>query len=475
MSLDVSSTQYKKLQSKGNSKRSTDESVELYDFDAEQSLLGGVILFSHRIESITGIITSKDFYYNEHRILFSTIESLITAGKSINVLEIVNDLQIKGKLSDVGGQAAILALTNAVPSTVDLTRYAQIIADKARAREMLSVCDYVTNLIYHPNGRTIEDVYNEAEQKVFALTEKAVSSASGPEKMTEICKRLISELKDNFGKAKKDGVMGVDTGYTMLNQMTSGFHGGELIIIAARPGVGKTTFAMNLVENISMRHTLPALVFSLEMPSSHIAQRLMASMARIDHEKLKTFNLTDQDLATLLQTFSSIVSRDVCPIYIDDSSELSPSELRTKARRLYKEFGGLSCIMVDYVQLMHVPGYDANNRHLEVSQCSHSLKALAKELNVPVIALAQINRGVEQRKDRKPMNSDLRESGALEQDADMILFVHREDMYEKDNPEVKGKAQIIIGKQRNGPTGIIDMAFLGNYSRFEGLDNIHTL
>lgn len=473
MATDVSSKSWVRLQEKNDIAK---DRVVPYSFETEQALLGGLLLTPYKIDSISNILSADDFYDEKHRVIFRAIQSLISNNRSVDIISLSSELEQRQKIDDIGGQSYLLSLQAIVPQSVDIVGYAQSIADKSQARKLLEICSKIENSVYAPNGKTIAELLDMAESSIFKLTESASVSVSGPVSIQDVMNEVIADIRDNNKKTETSGVTGISTGYTELNTYTSGFHPGELIIVAARPAMGKTTFAMNLIENIAFlnNNKLPTLVFSLEMPSRQIATRLLASMGRIDHEKLKKYQLDEDDLSKMVAVIHKIVSRENPPIFIDDTASLSPMEIRARARRIVKEYGGISAIMVDYLQLMKVPGYDANSRHLEVGECSKSLKALAKELNVPVIALAQLNRGLEGRKDKRPMNADLRESGSIEQDADMILFVHREEVYDQNNPELKGKAEIIIGKQRNGPIGTINMFFEGNYSKFVGLDSLHT-
>ncbi|MGN1393320.1 MAG: replicative DNA helicase [Succinivibrionaceae bacterium] len=473
MAIDVSSTNYQKIKERTNINA---ERVQPYSFEAEQALIGGLLLSPHKIDSIVSIVAPDDFYDENLKVIYSCILSLASQNHGVDIISLCSELEKRQKLQTVGGQSRLLTLQSKVPDTVDILSYAQTIVDKSKGRKLLKLCDLIQDSVYRPNGKSIEDIIDLAESSVFKLAEDSIDDNSGPQNISYVISQITNEIRDKNKKVESHGITGISTGYTDLNNYTSGFHGGELIIVAARPAMGKTTFAMNLIQNIAMdpKTPYPTLVFSLEMPSEQIGTRLLASMGRIDHERIKKMQLEDEDIANMLMVVNKLINTKPNAIFIDDTPQLSPMEIRTRARRIVKEYGGISAIMVDYLQLMRVPGYDPNSRHLEVGECSKSLKALAKELNVPVIALAQLNRGLEGRKDKRPMNSDLRESGSIEQDADMILFVHREEVFDQNNPELKGKAEIIIGKQRNGPIGTVNMFFEGNYSKFVGIDSIRS-
>jgi replicative DNA helicase len=466
MPIDVSSAEMQVI-------ASTTE-VKPFSFDAEQALLGGILINPSCFASVVRLLANEnDFYYEQHRLVFSSMQSLSMRSipQPIDILSLKLDLEQKQLLSKVGGESYLLSLQNKAPITQDITSYANTVSEKAKSRRMLEACQKIIKDIHNPKGKTISEIIDMAEGEMFKVSDSANNIGVGPRPIAESIMHVINELKENKS-GKNTGVTGVSTGYAVLDQKTSGFHPGQLIIVAARPAMGKTTFAMNLIENIALRGNTgkPALVFSLEMRSVEIASRLIASMARIDQNNIRNCTLSMDDWKNLMVAMKSLIDENSnSPIYIDDQSSLTPLDIRSRARRLAKDKGGLSAIMVDYLQLMRVPGY-GENRTLEVAECSRSLKALAKELDVPVIALAQLNRGLEGRKDKKPMPSDLRESGSIEQDADMILFVHREEVYNTNDPELQGKAEIIIGKNRSGETGKMDTVFLKEYSRFEGID-----
>ena len=344
--------------------------------------------------------------------------------------------------------------------------YAEIVREKAILRELIAAGNRIAENSYSPKGKDIKMVLDEAEREVFAIAEKRSSSTEGPQNVLSVLESTIARI-ETLGKLENhNGVTGVTTGFVELDKKTAGLQPSDLIIVAARPSMGKTTFAMNLCENAAMASDKPVLVFSLEMPAEQIMMRMIASLARVDQTKIRTGqNLEEAEWSKIASVFGMFKQKN--NLYIDDSSGLTPTELRSRARRVYRENGGLSMIMVDYLQLMRAPAF-SDNRTLEIAEISRSLKALAKELEVPVIALSQLNRTLEQRADKRPVNSDLRESGSIEQDADLIMFIYRDEVY-NENSEDKGVAEIIIGKQRNGPIGRVRLAFNGQFSRFDNL------
>jgi replicative DNA helicase len=371
-------------------------------------------------------------------------------------------LEKREQLEEVGGFAYLTDLAKNTPSAANINAYADIVAERALVRSLIGVANEIADAGYDPQGRSSEDLLDLAESKVFAIAEARTSENEGPQNVDSILEKTLERIEILF-KTPQDGVTGVTTGFTDLNKMTAGLQGSDLIIVAARPSMGKTTFAMNLCENAAMASDKPVLIFSLEMPSDQIMMRMLASLSRVDQTKIRTGQLEDEDWAKISASMGLLMEKK--NMYIDDSSGLTPTEVRSRARRIAREHGGLSMIMVDYLQLMRVPSL-TENRTLEIAEISRSLKALAKELNVPVVALSQLNRSLEQRADKRPVNSDLRESGSIEQDADLIMFIYRDEVYNPDSP-MKGTAEIVLGKQRNGPIGSVRLVFNGQYSRFD--------
>ncbi len=382
--------------------------------------------------------------------------------KPIDLITLAEALEQNGKLERAGGFAYLAEMSKNTPSAANICAYADIVRERAVVREMISVANEIAEAGYAQDARGSNELLDMAERRVFEIAEKRQKSGSGPKDIASILDATVSRIEELFQRPH-DGVTGLDTGFTDLNKKTAGLQASDLIIVAARPSMGKTTFAMNLVENAAVRNDKPVLVFSLEMPSHQLMMRSLASLARVDQTRIRTGQLNDEDWARVSGAMGILLDKQ--NIFIDDSSALTPTELRSRARRIYKENGGLSMIMIDYLQLMRVPELQ-DNRTLEIAEISRSLKALAKELQVPVVALSQLNRSLEQRADKLPVNSDLRESGAIEQDADLIMFLYRDEVYHPDS-EMKGIAEVIIGKQRNGPIGTVRLAFNGQYSRFD--------
>lgn len=436
--------------------------VPPHSLEAEQSVIGGLLLDNERWDTVSEHVMTQDFYSRPHRLIFDGVKSILEAGKPLDLITLSEYLEQREQLEDVGGFAYLADLAKNTPSAANINAYAEIVAERALVRNLIGVANEIADAGYDPQGRNAEDLLDLAESKVFAIAEARTSENEGPKNVDSILERTLERIELLY-KTPQDGVTGVNTGFTGLNKKTAGLQGSDLIIVAARPSMGKTTFAMNLCENAAMEQDKPVLIFSLEMPAEQIMMRMLASLSRVDQTKIRTGQLDDEDWARISSTMGILMEKK--NMYIDDSSGLTPTEVRSRARRIAREHGGLSLIMVDYLQLMRVPAL-TDNRTLEIAEISRSLKALAKELNVPVVALSQLNRSLEQRADKRPVNSDLRESGSIEQDADLIMFIYRDEVYHPDSP-LKGTAEIIIGKQRNGPIGSVRLTFQGHYSRFD--------
>ena len=441
-------------------------SIPPHSTEAEQAVLGGIMLSNQHWDGIAERVIAEDFYTFAHKAIFQTMEELMRNQTPIDLITLDQALKAKGISDSVGGFAYLADLSNNTPNAINILAYAEIVREKAILRELIAVGNRIAENSYSPKGKDIKMVLDEAEREVFAIAEKRSSSTEGPQNVLSVLESTIARI-ETLGKLENhNGVTGVTTGFVELDKKTAGLQPSDLIIVAARPSMGKTTFAMNLCENAAMASDKPVLVFSLEMPAEQIMMRMIASLARVDQTKIRTGqNLEEAEWSKIASVFGMFKQKN--NLYIDDSSGLTPTELRSRARRVYRENGGLSMIMVDYLQLMRAPAF-SDNRTLEIAEISRSLKALAKELEVPVIALSQLNRTVEQRADKRPVNSDLRESGSIEQDADLIMFIYRDEVY-NDNSEDKGVAEIIIGKQRNGPIGRVRLAFNGQFSRFDNL------
>ena len=441
-------------------------SIPPHSTEAEQAVLGGIMLSNQHWDGIAERVIAEDFYTFAHKAIFQTMEELMRNQMPIDLITLDQALKAKGISDSVGGFAYLADLSNNTPNAINILAYAEIVREKAILRELIAVGNRIAENSYSPKGKDIKMVLDEAEREVFAIAEKRSSSTEGPQNVLSVLESTIARI-ETLGKLENhNGVTGVTTGFVDLDKKTAGLQPSDLIIVAARPSMGKTTFAMNLCENAAMASDKPVLVFSLEMPAEQIMMRMIASLARVDQTKIRTGqNLEEAEWSKIASVFGMFKQKN--NLYIDDSSGLTPTELRSRARRVYRENGGLSMIMVDYLQLMRAPAF-SDNRTLEIAEISRSLKALAKELEVPVIALSQLNRTLEQRADKRPVNSDLRESGSIEQDADLIMFIYRDEVY-NDNSEDKGVAEIIIGKQRNGPIGRVRLAFNGQFSRFDNL------
>ncbi|SDZ99091.1 replicative DNA helicase [Alkalimonas amylolytica] len=433
-----------------------------HSIEAEQSVLGGLMLDNEAWDRVAEKVVEQDFYLRAHRLIFNALTKLAEQNQPMDLITVSQALEQNQKLDDVGGFAYLGEIAKNTPSAANILAYADIVRERAVIRDMIGVAHDIADAGYDPQGRTSAELLDFAETRVFKIAEQRANANEGPEPIHDILSKTIEKIDELFSKPH-NGVTGVSTGYVDLDKMTSGLQPSDLIIVAARPSMGKTTFAMNLCEHAAITSDKPVLIFSLEMPSEQIMMRMLASIGRIDQTRIRTGQLEDEDWARLSSAIELLNTKG--KMYIDDASGLTPTEVRSRARRVAREHGGLSMIMVDYLQLMTVPGM-SENRTLEIAEISRSLKALAKELKVPVVALSQLNRSLEQRADKRPVNSDLRESGSIEQDADLIMFIYRDEVYNDDSAD-KGSAEIIIGKQRNGPIGRVRLTFHGQYSRFD--------
>ena len=435
--------------------------VPPHSIEAEQSVIGSMLIDPESWDKVAELVTESDFYNRSHQIIFTAILKLLGDSVPVDIITVSEELEKHNQLDDAGGLAYLGELAKNTPSSANVTAYAKIISERAITRELIGVAHEIADVGYNPEGRESADILDLAESRVFEIAEKRTGENEGPRGVDAVLGKTIDRL-EALVKTNKE-VTGVSTGYTDLDKKTSGLQPSDLIIVAARPSMGKTTFAMNLVENAMLLEEKPVLVFSLEMPSEQIMMRMLASLSRVDQTKIRTAQLDDEDWARISNTMAMLKDKD--NLFVDDSSGLTPMDVRSRARKLARERGGISLIMVDYLQLMRVPAL-SDNRTLEIAEISRSLKALAKELEVPVVALSQLNRTLEQRADKRPVNSDLRESGSIEQDADLIMFIYRDEVYHE-NSEDKGVAEIIIGKQRNGPIGTSRLTFQGQFSRFD--------
>jgi len=432
-----------------------------HSMEAEQSVIGSMLIAPDCWDRVAEILLEKDFYNRAHQTIFKAILKLLSDSQPVDLITVSDLLEQQDELETAGGFAYLGELAKNTPSAANVVAYAKIIKERAILRELIGVAHEIAESGYNPEGRTSGDVLDMAESRVFEIAEQRSGNSEGPQDIETVMTHTVDRLEALLKSGKE--VTGVSTGFKDLDKKTSGLQPSDLIIVAARPSMGKTTFAMNLCENAMLLEEKPVLVFSLEMPAEQLMMRILASLSRVDQTKIRTAQLDDEDWARISNTMAMLKEKD--NLFIDDASGLTPMEVRTRARKLARERGGISMIMVDYLQLMQVPGL-SENRTLEIAEISRSLKSLAKELNVPVVALSQLNRSLEQRADKRPVNSDLRESGSIEQDADLIMFIYRDEVYHENSQE-KGIAEIIIGKQRNGPIGTARLTFQGHFSRFD--------
>lgn len=446
-----------------SNKELDDIKVPPHSVEAEQAIIGGLILDNQVWDLLHSKICEQDFYRTEHRILYRAIVDLSKKNQPFDVITLLDILKDTDQLDAVGGEVYLFELANNTPSVANVAAYADIVRSKSVSRQLIGVASEIANAAYNPGNREISELLDMAETKVFAIAEQTSTDDQGPEGIQSILTKTIEKLDMLYRHG--NAITGVPTGLADFDKKTTGLNPSELIIVAARPSMGKTTLVMNMAEYAAIQSNLPVLVFSMEMPADSLALRMMSSLTRIEHERLRIGNLNEADWPRITSTIN-ILSE--APLYIDDTGALTPAEMRARARRLAKEKGQLGLIIVDYLQLMKVPGFKADNRTAEISEISRSLKALAKELSVPVVALSQLNRSLEQRQDKRPVMSDLRESGAIEQDADLICFIYRDEVYNEDSPD-KNIAELIIAKQRNGPIGKVKVAFKGQFLRFESL------
>ncbi|MDO8827156.1 replicative DNA helicase [Methylophaga sp.] len=436
--------------------------VPPHSVEAEQSVLGGLMLDNSAWEQVSDLLVEQDFYRHDHQLIFRGIAELMEQANPVDVITLAEWHNQRGELDKVGELAYLGALARNTPSAANIKAYAAIVRERSILRQLIQIGNNIANMAFTPEGRNSEEMLDTAERRVFEIAEKGAKRGGGFIQVKDVLSKVVDKIDTLF--EQDSGITGLPTGFIDFDDQTSGLQPADLIIIAGRPSMGKTTFAMNIAENAAIHSKQPVAVFSMEMPADSLAMRMLSSLGRIDQHRLRTGRLNDDDWPRLT---SAIALLNEAPLFIDDTGGLTPSELRARARRLKREHG-LSLIIIDYLQLMSGSsnGRQAENRTNEISEISRSLKALAKELNVPVIALSQLNRSLEQRPNKRPVMSDLRESGAIEQDADIIVFIYRDEVYNEDSAE-KGKAEIIISKQRNGPIGTVALTFQGKYTRFE--------
>ena len=432
-----------------------------HSVEAEQAVLGGLMLDSNAWDAIADIVTANDFYRRDHRQIFEAIAEVAESRGSCDAVTVSEHLERKGRLDDIGGLAYLGTIARDTPSAANVRAYAEIIRERSILRQLVTAGGEITAAALDSKGRSATDLVDEAERRVFEIAERGSHGRSGFVAIKDVLPQTIDRL-DLLHQTPGE-IRGVPTGFTLLDRKTTGLQAGDLVVIAGRPSMGKTTLAVNIAENAAIAKGVPSAIFSMEMSAEQLTLRLISSLGRVNQTHLRTGNFTEEDWSRIQGAMAQLSG---APLYVDETPALTPTEVRARARRLKRE-KGLGLIVVDYLQLMQVPG-TKENRATEISEISRSLKALAKELQVPVVALSQLNRAVEQRTDKKPVMSDLRESGAIEQDSDLILLIYREEVYDP-NTTRKGIADIIIAKQRNGPIGEVQLTFLGEYTRFENL------
>lgn len=430
-----------------------------HSIEAEQAVLGGVLIDNSVWEKVLERVFEDDFYRKDHRIIYHAIAALDNAGEPFDVVTVAEWLDNHQQLEDASGLSYLAALAENTAGASNITAYADIVRKRSVLRQLIRATNDISEVVFNPQGRNSGDILDFAEQTVFEIAEQESKGRRNYNPIKDLLVRALDRVDELFHR--DNPITGIATGFDDLDDRTAGLQSADLIIIAGRPSMGKTALAINIAEHAAIKDKKSVAVFSMEMPGDSLAMRMMSSLGRIDQHKVRTGKLHDDDWPRL--TSAVEILKDA-KLFIDDTPALTPAELRARCRRIARE-QSLDLVVVDYLQLMSVPG-TTENRATEISEISRSLKAMAKELNVPVIALSQLNRSVEQRPNKRPVMSDLRESGAIEQDADVIIFIYRDEVYDEDSVD-KGKAEIIIAKQRNGPIGTIKLAFLGKYTRFE--------
>ena len=427
--------------------------------EAERSVIGGLLLSPDGWDAIAELVAAEDFYRPEHRAIFRQIAKLVDLGQPVDVITVADRLLATGELEAAGGHTYLAELAETTPTAANIRAYAKAVHERAVLRKLIDAAQDIATTGFHPEGRTAEELLDEAERRIMQISEEGPKTG-GARAMEPLLQGALERIEELFQSG--GDITGLSTGFIDLDRMTSGLQDSDLVIVAGRPSMGKTSFAMNLVENAATHTEQPILVFSMEMPAEQLVIRMMSSLGRIDQTRVRTGKLEQDDWPKLSAAMAKLKEAN---IFIDDTPALTPTEVRSRARRVAREHGSLGMIMVDYLQLMRVAGAN-EGRTAEISEISRSLKAIAKEFGCPMVALSQLNRALEQRPNKRPVNSDLRESGAIEQDADVIMFIYRDEVYHEDSQD-KGTAEIIIGKQRNGPIGTCRLAFQGEFTRFD--------
>jgi len=438
--------------------------VPPHSIEAEQSLLGALLLDNQAFDRVADLITGEDFYRDDHRRIWRHIAKLIEANRPADVITVNESVDASEDKEKTGGAAYLGALAQNTPSALNIRRYAELVRERSVQRRLAQVATGIAEDALNPAGREVGQLLDEAESKIFQIAESGARRDQGLLEIKPVLARVFEKIDHLYHRDNPSDVTGVPSGYVDLDKMTSGLQPGDLIIVAARPSMGKTALALNIAEHVAVDNGLPVAIFSMEMSATQLAMRMLGSIARVDQHKMRTGKLSDKEWGDLSEAMAKLHET---PIYIDEGGALTALEVRARARRLKRQYSKLGLIVIDYIQLMAASS-QGENRATEISEISRSLKAMSKELDVPVIALSQLNRAVDQRPDRRPVMSDLRESGAIEQDADVILFIYREVVYKPDLPEdQRAIAEVVIGKQRNGPIGTVKMTFLGQFTRFE--------
>ncbi|MBK7016828.1 MAG: replicative DNA helicase [Sulfuritalea sp.] len=433
-----------------------------HSIEAEQSLIGGLLIDNAAWDRIGDVVRETDFYRDDHRRIFRHIGKLIQNGRPADVVTVYESIEASNEVDQTGGLGYLGEIANATPSAANIRRYAEIVRERGILRQLVTVGDEIAGNALNPAGREVKALLDEAEQKIFRIAEAGNRNNAGFVAIQPLLGEVVERMETLLARDNPSDITGVATGFVDLDKMTSGLQPGDMIVVAGRPSMGKTAFAMNIAEHVGVDQRLPVAIFSLEMSGPQLATRFLSSVGRIDQSKLRTGRLTDDEWDRMTVALGKLHE---APIHIDETGAINSTDLRARARRLHRQFGKLGLIVIDYLQLMSA-NRDNENRATEISEISRSIKALAKELQVPIIALSQLSRKVEERNDKRPLMSDLRESGAIEQDADIILMMYREEYYKPDTQD-KGTAEAIIGKHRNGPVGTVRLTFLGEYTRFE--------
>lgn len=435
--------------------------VPPHSIEAEQSVLGGLLLDNAAFERLTDLLGKEDFYRHDHRLIWEHIARLINLSRPADVITVNESLASAGKAEEVGGLSYLNALAHNTPSAANIRRYAEIVRERSMLRKLVEVADEIAAAALNPQGKEARQLLDEAESRVFKIAQEGARSSQGFHEIQPLLAQVVERIDELYHREGDSDVTGIPTGFIDLDRMTSGLQPGDLVIVAGRPSMGKTSFSMNIAENVAIEQGLPVAVFSMEMGAVQLAMRMLGSVGMLDQHRMRTGKLLTDDWPRVTHAVQRMQSAQV---YIDETPGLTAVDLRARARRLARQCGRLGLIVIDYIQLMSSSGA-GENRATEISEISRALKSLAKELECPVVCLSQLNRSLEQRPNKRPVMSDLRESGAIEQDADVILFIYRDEVYNPDSPD-KGTAEIIIGKQRNGPIGTVRLTFAGESTKF---------